>query len=644
MISSDKLSAQKSIGFPLNNEQMKAVQFVDGNLLIIASAGTGKTTTIVERYVNLIKNHGYKPSEILMTTFTNKAAKDMIRKIFERTGQAPPFVGTMHSLFLKILRNHAKLILPSSDFIIIDDSDKKKILREVLTKEHIDTKADNLRYFLMWISKFKNRAILAESLSIDASLDDIKEQGIIEDMLDDEIIKVDRSLRKYVNKIYKKYEESLRKNNQIDLDDILLLTLRIFQNNQEIKEFYSNKFKAIMVDEAQDLNIVQIRILNLLQRDNLCLIGDDCQNIYEWRGSSNELVFDFNEHQNKIFLKDNYRSGKKIISAINNIINSMSSKIDKQLNGTKSYNGEIIIQSFFNFDEETDFIVDSIKKLLKKGTSKEEIAVLFRTNRIGKVIERELRRNKIPCHLSKSKDFFEREEIKDIISFLKLKINPYSAIDFERVLVLLKGIGMVKAKKFEEIAKKHECSYIEALNLHGELRMSEAYIRELNKLKSVINSSSKNALVIFLRDFGYINYLKNKYHDDSEKLNDKFENIKVFEELFGEESAKEEIKVFLDGLIELEKREKTRDKVTLSTIHSAKGLEWENVFLASCNEKTLPFYIQNLEKIKRDSELRLFYVAVSRAKSSLVITHYDETDWGAELERSQFLEILDREE
>ncbi|GEM_PF-2050542 len=638
------MSTQKNIDFPLNKEQMEAVQFVNGNLLIVASAGTGKTTTIVERYVNLVKNHGYKPSEILMTTFTNKAAKDMVKKIFERTGEEPPYVGTMHSLFLKILRTHAKLILPSQDFTIIDDSDKKKIVRRILAKENIKSKSDNLRYFLMWISKFKNRAILADSLSTDTSLDDIKEQGIIEDVLDDAIIKVDPSLRKYVNKVYKKYEESLRKNNQIDLDDILLLTLKLFQNHPEIKDFYSNKFKAIMVDEAQDLNIVQIRILNLIKHNNLCLIGDDCQNIYEWRGSSNELVFDFNETQNKVFLKDNYRSGKNIISAINKVIDSMSFKIDKQLNGTKNHNGEIIIQSFSNFDEEAEFIVNHIKELLKKGTSKEEIAVLFRTNRIGKVIERELRRNKIPCYLSKSKDFFEREEIKDIISFLKLKINPYSTIDFERLLVLLEGIGNVKAKKFEEIAKKHKCSYIEALDFHDELKMSEISIRELSKLKSVINSVGKNSLTVFLKDFGYISYLRNKYHEESEKLNDKLENIKVFEEIFGEESTKEEIKAFLDELIELEKREKTRDKVTLSTIHSAKGLEWEYVFLASCNEKTLPFYIKDLKKIKRDSELRLFYVAISRAKSSLIITHYDETDWGKELERSQFLEILDEKE
>ena len=624
----------------LNKEQIEAVNFVNGNLLIIASAGTGKTTTIVERYSNLIKNHNYKPNEILMTTFTNKAAKDMINKIFEKTNTKPMYVGTMHSIFLKILRENASYILPNRDFTIIDDPDKKVILKKILEENKLEIKTDNIKYFLIWISKFKNRGIYAETLSSEVNLD-IKEE-LIEDLLDDEFIKINPNLRKYVNLIYKKYEEELRKNNLIDLDDILILTLKLFENNKEIKEKYSNKFKAIMVDEAQDLNIVQIRILKLLQNNNLCLIGDDCQNIYEWRGSSNDLVFDFNEQHNRIFLKDNYRSGKNIISAVNKIINSMNVKIDKQLNCTKEHKDKVIIEQFFNSSEELDFIVNEIKELLKENVQKEEIAVLFRTNRIGKAIERELIRHKIPCHLSKSRDFFEREEIKDIFSFLKLKLNPYSRIDFERLLLLLNGVGKAKVQKFEEISVKNKCSFIDSLEYYIELKINQDLVHELKRFRSAVNNI-KNPLDSFLKDFGYINYLKNKYSCEPEKLKDKLENIKVIEDLFYlENNTNEEIKNFLDSLIEIEKREKARDKVNLSTIHSAKGLEWSYVFIVSCNEKTLPFYFnEGLSKAKRDSELRLFYVALSRAKKALFISHYEESDWGAEIEKSQFLEILD---
>jgi len=266
----------------LNKEQIEAINFVSGNLLIIASAGTGKTTTIVERYANLVKNHNYKPSEIMMTTFTNKASKDMIKKIVEKTGSEPPYVGTMHSLFLKMVRSNAKLLSLDPDFTLIhDESDKKKIIRQILSAEKIDNKAENVNYFVRWISRFKNVGVLAENLSENLSIDENINQGIIEEVLDDEIVRVDTTLRKYVNKIYKKYEQELSKRNSIDLDDILLLMFKLLDKNPDIREVYSKKFKAIMVDEAQDLNVVQKNILNLLRNNNLCLIGDDCQNIYE---------------------------------------------------------------------------------------------------------------------------------------------------------------------------------------------------------------------------------------------------------------------------------------------------------------------------------------------------------------------------
>ena len=391
----------------LNEDQLKAVNFVKGNLLIIASAGTGKTTTIIERYANMIENHGYKPSEIMMTTFTNKAAKDMIGKIVKRTGSQPQYIGTMHSLFLRIIKENTKLLSLDPNFTLIyDNSDKKKIVKQILINEGIELKTDNVKYFVTWIGKFKNRGVLSESLSENMTLDDNINGGIIEETIDEDIIKINPFLRKLVNKIYKRYEEELKKSNSIDLDDILLLTFRLFEKNEDIKERYSKKFKSIMVDEAQDLNIVQINILNLLKKDNLCLIGDDCQNIYEWRGSSNKLVFEFSDSENKVYLKDNYRSGKKIIESVNKVINSMKFKIEKKLNCTKDNSGEVEILPFSNFHDEQDFLVNKIKYLLDQKVSKDEIAVLFRTNRIGKDLERELRKNKIPCHLSKSRNFF----------------------------------------------------------------------------------------------------------------------------------------------------------------------------------------------------------------------------------------------
>ncbi|MEK6898586.1 MAG: ATP-dependent helicase [Nanoarchaeota archaeon] len=627
----------------LNIDQLEAVNFVSGNLLIMASAGTGKTTTIVERYVNMIENHGYKPREIMMTTFTNKAAKDMVKKIVERTGSEPPYIGTMHSLFLRILRDNVKFTSLAEGFTLIDDeADKKKIVKQIMTRENIDYKGDNLKYFVSWIGKFKSRGILAENLSEKSSLDDNIQGGVVEEALDDDIIKVDPNLRKYVNKVYKKYEEELKKRNLIDFDDILILTHKLFDKNKEIREKYAKRFKAIMVDEAQDLNVVQKNILNLLKNNNLCLIGDDCQNIYEWRGSSNQLVFDFSENEKTIFLKENYRSGKNIIDSVNKVIGSMKFKIDKQLNCTKSHAGNVAIESFSNFDEELEFIAYQIKELISKETPKDQIAVLFRTNRIGKDVERELKKNKIPCHLAKSKDFFEREEIKDITAFLKLKVNPHSIIDFERIFTLLDGLGKTTVKKFEDISLTRGCSLIEALDFYDEVKLSQDKINQVKKLKDLIINFKEDPISSFLKDFGYRTRIVNKYREEPGRLQDKIENIDVLKELFKEYGpAKDQIQDFLDSLIELDKKDKTKDKVILSTIHSAKGLEWEHVFLISCNEKTLPFYTKELDTNKRDSELRLFYVAISRAKNSLVITHYDENGWGRENERSHFLDIIE---
>lgn len=627
--------------FPnLNKEQQEAVNCVNGNLLIIASAGTGKTTTIVERYVNLIKNHDYKPNEVLMTTFTNKAAKDMVKKIVKRTGVEPPYVGTMHSLFLKILRAYAQTIGINPNFTIVED-DKKKIMREILKKDNINQKKDNINYFLKWIGKFKNRGILSENLSEDLSIDDIKEEGIIEEALDDDIIHIDPQLRKKVNKIYKEYDSELRKQNLMDFDDVLLFTFKLLNSNKELRESYSKKFKAIMIDEAQDLNKVQIDIIGLIQNDNLCIIGDDCQDIFGWRGSSPELVFSFNENQKKITLKNNYRSGKKIISSVNKVINSLKFKIDKKLICTKNTQGEVLISDFLNFQEEINYLTSEIKKLISNGTSKEDISVLFRVNNIGKEVERALKKNKIPCHLSKSVNFIEREEIKAIMSFMRLKINPYNFSDFERVLTLMDGFGKTTAKKFEDIAIKKSCSLIEVLKLHGDIKLNQKKLSELNKFIKLVTSYEKNPIEQFINDFSYLLKLNEKYTEDKDKLSDKLENIETLKVLFeGYGSSRRDIQDFLDGLIEIDKKEKTRDRITLSTIHSAKGLEWKHVFLISCNEGMIPFYRGKLESAKRESELKLFYVAISRAMDSIRISSSHE-QWGREHERSNFIEIIE---
>ena len=597
----------KKGGIILNNEQKEAVNTINGNLLIIASAGTGKTTTIVERYVNLILNHGVDPERIMITTFTNKAAKDMLKKINQRTKKIPRYIGTMHSLFLKILRDNSGHININPSFTLLtEENDKKRIIKDILHKKGVEPTSTDVLYFIKRIGMFKNRGINHEDLSETISLNN--EDFGPEELEMGEFAFINHKIKKLRNYIYKNYQKKLKESNMLDFDDILLYTYLLFEKNEGLRDEYKEKLKFIMVDEAQDINLVQRRILELLHNDNLCLIGDDCQNIYAWRGTSNEFIFNFDSKHKKLILKDNYRSSKKIIDNVNNIISSIAFKIDKSLNCTKDEGDDVKVKEFYDFDEEKSFLTKEVKSLLRKWDNAEDIAVLFRTNNIGKQIEREFRKNKIPCHLSRAKGFFEREEIKDVLSFLKLKINPFSILEFERILKMIPGIGMSKIEALEEISKKNKISILESLDHTVGLKTNIEVKTKLYNLRKILIDFKQNPIQLFLSFFDYWSRLEQKYYSEPEKIKDKKENIGVLIELFQDfYFNKEGIMNFLDSLIDMEKKEKDDNKVALSTIHSAKGLEWEHVYLAGCNETILPFYRGELTKIKRDDELRLFY-------------------------------------
>src|SRR3989344_2105215 len=625
----------------LNSEQIEAVNTIKGNLLILASAGTGKTTTIVERYVNLVENHKINPEEIMMTTFTNKAAKDMIEKIKKKTKKLPEYIGTMHSLFLRILReNYDKLSIKPNFTLLTEENDKNKVIKQILEKKKIEPTNNNVSYFANRIKIFKNRGISHDDLEENPDLDD-KEIDFEEEIEGGEFVHVNSKIKKLSNYVYKEYQRTLKESNMLDFDDILLFTYSLLSKEERIREFYMNNLKSIMVDEAQDLNVVQRNILELLQNDNLCIIGDDCQNIYTWRGASNELIFNFDKAHKKIVLKDNYRSTKNLIENINRIIGSLAFKIDKNLQCTREEGNKIKIREFYNFEEETSFIANETKILLRKKESAEDIAVLFRTNNLGKQIERVFRKNKIPCHLSRSKGFFDREEIRDVLAFLRLKSNPSSVLEFERVLNLVGGVGKSKIEKLKEISEKNKMPIRESLSCLNLLNANLQVKENLAKLNILLKDEKQNPIESFLRFFDYKHNLDKKYSLDPNKIEDKQENIKVLIELFKEYgSTLKGISDFLDSLIEIGKKEKDKGKVILSTIHSAKGLEWKYVYLAGCNETILPFYKNDLSSIKRDDELRLFYVAVSRAKDFLTITYSLTSNW-RDLEPSQFLEIIE---
>jgi DNA helicase-2/ATP-dependent DNA helicase PcrA len=470
-------------------------------------------------------------------------------------------------------------------------------------------------------------------------LDTYKNQKVVEELLDDEVLTVSGDLRNKVNLIYKKYQAYLKANGMLDFDDVLLYTLRLLEENSDVLEYYKNKFKAIMVDEAQDLNVVQIRILELLENDNLCLIGDDCQNIYEWRGASNELVFDFSQNKKAIYLEENYRSKEKIIKAVNDTIKEMRFKIDKQLQCSRDLGDDIHVDFYFSLREELIGIVKKVKGLIDSGVPEHDIVVLFRTNYIGKFFEKEMLRNRIPCYLSKNKGFFEREEVKDFLSFLRLKLNPDSELDFERVVRLVEGVGDVKIKLISEYARGEGIDLVEALNFYERFEIDSIAGRNLVKMQELIKDMDGNPSEQFFEIFNYERLIEQIYHFDVTKLKEKRENIKLLKELYAPYGDGMGIMRFLDELIEIDKNENTEGKVVLSTIHSAKGLEWKHVFLVCCNEGILPYYKEELGAVKRDSELRLFYVAISRAMDQLYVSGSRSHNW-SEYDPSHFLELV----
>ena len=520
--------------------------------------------------------------------------------------------------------------------LLTEENNKKKIIKNILEKRGIEPTRNNILYLNNRISTFKNNGILHSDLEENPDLNE--NQTMIEEEIEGgEFINVNSKIKKISNSIYKEYQKKLIELNMLDFEDILLFTYYLFNKYPDIKEFYANKFQSIMVDEAQDLNVVQRNILELLQKDNLCIIGDDCQNIYKWRGTSNQLIFNFDQANKKVILKQNYRSTKKIIKNINNIINSLTLKIDKRLECTRKEGEDIQIREFYNFEEEQEFLAKEIKKLLSQGENPEDIAILFRTNNIGKQIERTFRKKKIPCHLSRSVGFFEREEIKDILAFLRLKINPNSELDFERTLNLINGVGKSKIEKLKEYAKIKKIPLRDSINSINDPKL----IGTLQGLNELLNNNKINPINLFWDYFNYKQRINQKYSNEPKKIEDKLENINVLIELFEEyDFSPKGINNFLDSLIDINKKEKGNGKIVLTTIHSAKGLEWKHVYLASCNETILPFYKIKLTNTKKEDELRLFYVAVSRAKDFLTISYSKNLNY-QDLDKSQFLDIID---
>jgi len=598
----------------LNEQQKQAVLQKDGAILIIAGAGAGKTKTITHRILHLMKE-GVAPRNILAITFTNKAGKEMRERVekimsedkslnFPINTYEKPFVSTFHSLGVHILKENAQTIGLTRNFSIIDRSDSTKMVKDVLKGLDIDPKQFEPNKILNIISREKGETNTPENYSQTAG------KGF--------------TLSGVVAKVWPLYEKKLLEEKGLDFDDLLLKTYFLLRNNKDILEKYQEIWKYIHIDEYQDTNKVQYKMVKLLAEKykNICVVGDVDQNIYSWRGADIKNILDFEKDYpdaKVILLEQNYRSTQTILTVANKVIAKNKIRREKNL-FTKNIEGEKV--SYLKAKQEVEearFIARKSKELIEKGVDPKEIAVLYRANFQSRVIEEAFLTEGAPYQVLGTK-FFERKEIKDILSYLKASLNPESLTDIKRIInVPTRGIGKVTILKIFE-GKKDELP-------EGVKNKVDAFFILLGKIKKASEEMKPSDTIKFIiKESGIENDLINGTEEEKERL----ENIKELATLatkYDHFSAGEGIEKLLEEsalTTDQDSLEKNEKAVKLMTVHASKGLEFEYVFITGLEEDLFPH--QPIGKSERtpeeeEEERRLFYVALTRAKKKLFLTY-----------------------
>ncbi|MDD2376052.1 MAG: DNA helicase PcrA [Clostridia bacterium] len=601
----------------LNKNQLEAVSYTEGPLLILAGAGSGKTRVLTFKIAYLIEQGIVKPWQILAITFTNKAAKEMKARALSLIDEASDvWLGTFHSVCVKILKREIEILGYGKDFNIFDELDKEKLIKEVLKKMNLDDKKFIPSSMGYEISKSKNGLILPEQYSKEAEGDYRKEQ---------------------IAKIYTMYQNELKSYNSIDFDDIIMLTVKLFIENPDRLSYYQNKFKYVLVDEYQDTNKLQFTFISLIAsaHGNVCVVGDESQSIYGWRGAdiSNILNFEKEFFGAKIIkLEENYRSTQTILNAANEVIKNNSAKIDKNL-WTKNLVGDKI--KYFNANNEyaeVEYVVQQIDDICRKEKKNySNFAVLFRTNAQARVIEDVFMKTGTPYKLIGGLKFYSRKEVKDLTSYLKLLQNVNDAIALKRIInVPKRGIGDSALDKLGEIAIQKNISLFEVIkdsNNYRDIRSSgnimlfRDIILQLQSIKDELSVSELMKKI--LKVTGYEAMLN---EENSKEAENRFDNLMEYIGVateFEKESADNTLADFLDSIAlvsDVDKLEEGAEAVTLMTMHSAKGLEFDVVFLVGMEEGLFPSSRSINEDEKAEEERRLCYVGITRAKEKVYVT------------------------
>lgn len=593
----------------LNKEQYDAVTYLNGPLLVLAGAGTGKTRVITYRIYHLIENEGIEPDRIMSVTFTNKAASEMKQRLQNLVGGKVDnlWIGTFHSIALRLLRLEYDKVGLNKNFSVIDQEDRVSLIRDILKKLNIDSKKYPPKVYLNMISSYKNTLSFVEKLPLN---DDFY----------------------MITEVFEEYQKNLAFLNMIDFDDMVSLVVRIFLGNSNIAEYYRNYFKHILVDEYQDTNILQFVFLQQLSgaNGNICVVGDDDQSIYGWRGAdiNNILNFDkYFENTKIIKLTKNYRSQQNILIAANKLISNNRFRKGKELLPALNLSGEILIKSCYDEQDEAAWVAKKIKYLAEQGTSYNEIAVLYRTNAQSRNFEVEFNKLKIPYKVIGSIGFYQRREIKDILSYLRVYENPY---DFQSFIRTMKnpprGFGNVTIDMLIRYSYENNVDIFKSIkdnikNLTAKQSENiKEYLRIYEGLKGIRLVSEMIEYII--KSTNYEEYIK------------QFEEVATFEkrilnleELINSAAAMEEkgelsLAEFLSNITLISSTdEDAGENVSVMTVHAAKGLEFDTVFLTGLEEGLFPLYGSMDDERLLEEERRICYVGITRAKRNLYFSY-----------------------
>ncbi|KON85615.1 ATP-dependent DNA helicase PcrA [Sporosarcina globispora] len=606
----------------LNPQQQNAVKTTDGPLLIMAGAGSGKTRVLTHRIAYLMVEKGVNPYNILAITFTNKAAREMRERIYNMMGGAADdiWISTFHSMCVRILRRDIDRIGYNRNFTILDSTDQQSVIKSILKDKNLDPKKFDPRAILGSISSAKNELITPEEYAKTAG----------------------DYIQQVASDVYTEYQKRLRRNQALDFDDLIMITIQLFQRVPEVLEYYQRKFQYIHVDEYQDTNRAQYMLVKLLASrfKNLCVVGDSDQSIYKWRGADIANILSFEKdypNAQTIMLEQNYRSTKRILLAANEVISKNLNRKPKNL-WTENAEGNKI--SYYRADSEqgeAQFVAGKIKEYINSGKrSLSDIAILYRTNAQSRVMEEVLLKSNIEYSIVGGIKFYDRKEIKDILAYLRLIANPDDDISLQRVInVPKRGIGSGSVDKIANFAQLHEMSMFEALESIELIGLSPKITKGAIEFRDLVKNYTQMQEYLSVTELVEELLEKSGYRDmliaeKSIEAQSRLENIDEFLSVtknFEEASEDKSLIAFLTDLAlvaDIDKLDDDGEKaesVVLMTLHSAKGLEFPVVFLLGLEEGVFPHSRSLMEEAEMEEERRLAYVGITRAEEELFITN-----------------------